>query len=149
MCLYYRFGLEIQESVPVGANQHQISANPPSIRLQLGIFGFSRDQNNRDSSGHIITCICCDRSVKINMRETLHCGQRLDAFCLPLFPCVWGGGGETRIYIQLELHGCRCHYRRLCRRPVMSGLNLWLVQRKEGEKKGSQTKVKATLIVAS
>ena len=36
----------------------------PSMGLKLGVFGFSRNQNNRSSSGVYVTCIFCGHSER-------------------------------------------------------------------------------------
>ena len=48
----------------------------PAWGSNWGSSGFSRNQNNRRSSGAHVTCIYCGLSVKINTRKTPHGAQR-------------------------------------------------------------------------
>ena len=70
------------------------SQNPqhfyPDTDLKLGVFGFSRNQNNRGLSGAYVTCIYCDLSVKINMRKTPHGTQGSWTHLLCICFCVCG-----------------------------------------------------------
>ena len=71
--------------------------------------------------GVYVTCIYCSLSMKINMHEMPHGGQRLWMH----FACVCGG--KKPKYPKLELHGWRRYYTGRYRRSWISGLNLWSI----------------------
>ena len=61
----------------------------PVYGLKLGVFGFSRNQNNCGSSGAYVTCIYCMRRSKRNTPKMLHGAQRSWAriFCVCYCMC--------------------------------------------------------------
>ena len=71
----------------------------PGMGLKLGVLGFSRDQNNRDSSGAYV--LRSEREDK-HAWNAAWCAKFVGAFCLRLFPRAWSA--KTR-YPQFELHG--------------------------------------------
>ena len=62
-------------------NLHHLDSG---MGLKLGVFRFSRNQNNCGSLGVYVTCIYRGPSMKINTRNTVHC-----AFVLRVFLRVW------------------------------------------------------------
>ena len=76
----------------------------PGMGLKLGVFGFSRNQNNHDLSGAYV--LRFERENKHAWNAAWH-AKIMDAFCLlVLFLRLWSA--KTRIP-QLEPHGWWCH----------------------------------------
>ena len=71
-----------------------------------GSSGFSRNQNNHDSSGVYVTCIHCGLSVKINMRKT---SQGVWRWWTRLFLHVWAAKTSKppiwAPWLTMPLHG--------------------------------------------
>ena len=74
----------------------------PAWGSNWGSSGFSRNQNNRGSSGGYVTFMYCDLSMKINMCEMLRedCGR----FCFSV--CDW----QKLEDLQFEPYGWQRHY---------------------------------------
>ena len=61
------------DTCTINIDIHQRSQNLRHLYFGMGlklvVFGFSRNQNNRGSSGAYVTCIYCSPSVKISTRK--------------------------------------------------------------------------------
>ena len=110
----------------------------PAWGSNLGFSGFSRNQNNRGSSGAYVTCIYCDLSVKINTHKMPHGVQRSWTHLLCIYFCVCGR--QKPKDPQFERHGW-CHNTGQYSR---SGISLVYVDRTEKQSitYTLQTKVK-------
>ena len=107
-------------------NLHHLDS---SMGLKLGgSSDFSRNLNNRGSSGAYVTCICYSFSVKINPRKTPYGAQRSwTHFVLRLFFAYVGGKKPEDP--QFEPYGWWRHYTGQHRRFGMFRVYLWVTPR--------------------
>ena len=111
-------------SIDIHGRSQNLRHLDSGMGLKLGVFGFSRNQNNRSLSSSYVTCIYCGLSVKINTRKMPHDVNRLWVYLFALiFACVVGKNPKTP---QFEPHGRRRYYTERYRRSGISRIYLWL-----------------------
>ena len=94
--------------------------------LKLGVFGFSRNQNNRGLSGVYVICICCGLIVKINTHKICTaCKDRTFAFAYArrsyVCFCICGQQKPKDPQFEPHGHGRWCH---ITGRYTRSGISL-------------------------
>ena len=91
----------------------------PAWGSNWGSLGFSRNQNNRGSSGAYVTCMYCGLSVKTITRKKPHGARRSWTHLLCVCFCVCGR--QKPEDPKIEPHGWRCHYTGRHSRSGISG----------------------------
>ena len=98
----------------------------PGMGLKLGVFGFSRNQNNGGSSDAYVTCLYCGLSVRTNMhktwRGTCKSWTHFHGFFL-VYSCM------CSVQNKIEPYGRRGHFTGRYRRSGISRIYLWHTQK--------------------